>query len=117
MLRDKTPKKIIIYLVAVCIVIGSWVFSGISISNYKHKLGQCRAELESVRIELATATNRQSELADIVEESNAVLCQSVNTVTDLRKQFEAIRVNYQKMESIISEFRNNSNTINYNTGD
>ena len=66
-----------------------------------NRLEQTRHELESVRMELSAATDRQSELAEILRRDGEILCESSTTISGIRSQIAAIRESYEAMENII----------------
>ena len=66
-----------------------------------NRLEQTRHELESVRMELSAATDRQAELAEILRRDGEILCESSTTISGIRSQIAAIRESYEAMENII----------------
>ena len=60
-----------------------------------------RQELADVRIELAAAQSRQSDIREVVERARTTLSQSVNTVADIRRQMSEIRQSYEEMEKLL----------------
>lgn len=73
------------------------------------RLEQTRYELESVRMELSAATNRQSELAEVLRRDSEILSESFDTISGIRSQIAAIRESYEKMENIIANGNCSSN--------
>lgn len=97
----KLDKKILALLVAVVVLFTTTFAGAVTASVYYSELEQCRTELGYIRAELDAATDRQSELTELVRGSGEILSQSVNTVADLRNQIREIRSNYEKMESLL----------------
>lgn len=86
------------------------------------RLGQTRQQLEYYRVELESATNRQSELADTIdkcwestERTNQILCQSADTIQDIRRQLREVRENYQNMESMLLDSYDSMRSRDSNT--
>lgn len=94
-------KRILYIIVAVCFL-ATIAFGGIQ----SYRLVKTRQQLESVRMELSAATNRQSELAEILRRDSKILCESSNTISGIRSQIAVIRESYEAMENILSD--NNS---------
>lgn len=69
------------------------------------RLERTRRELDTVRMELSAATNRQSELAEILRRDGEILRESSTTISGIRSQIAAIRKSYEAMENLL-----------YNTG-
>ncbi len=74
----------------------------VSNAIFYHRLERTRQQLDSVRMELSAATDRQSELAEILKRDGEILSKSSNTIRGIREQITAIRENYEKMENILS---------------
>ena len=67
-----------------------------------YRLVDTRRQLESARMELSAATNRQSELAEILRRDGEILCESSATINGIRSQIAVIRDSYEKMENILA---------------
>lgn len=87
-----------------------------------HKLGQSRQQLEYIGTELELAQNRQQEAFNTidgcyrdVERAGEVLNQSIDIVSDIRKQISEIRENYENMENRLLQFYDNDNKFIYST--
>ena len=89
----------ILYFVA-SVICGAYLYS---------RLEQTRHELESVRMELSAASDRQSELAEILRRDGEILRESSSTISGIRSQIAAIRESYEKMEDIIANDNRSSN--------
>lgn len=82
--------------------------AGFGIQSYR--LEQTRYELESIRVQYAAAQDQQSELREIIRETDELLSESFNTISGIRSQITAIRESYEKMENLLySSWNNNSN--------
>ena len=88
----------------------------------QHRLGQVRQQLESTRIELEYARNRESELTDRIEvitdnvgRANVILHESITTIQEVREQFKQIRTVYEDLERcLFSEYNAESNNYSNN---
>lgn len=105
----------IIELILLLLLIG--ISTGYCIQSYQ--LGITRRQLDYYRTEFESAQNRQQEAFDTIDEcyrdverAGEVLNQSVNTISDIRKQISEIRENYEVMESRMLQFYDNNNRIN-----
>jgi len=108
--------KKILYIIAgiyfiISIVCGAYL---------SHKLGNTRQQLDYIGAELEFAQNRQREAFDTIDECyrnveriGEVLNQSINTVSDIRKQVSEIRENYENMENRLLQFYDNDNKFIY----
>ena len=90
-------KRILYIIVAVCFL-ATITFGGIQ----SYRLVKTRQQLDSVRMELSAATNRQSELAEILRRDGEILRESSNTISGIRSQIAVIRESYEAMENILS---------------
>ena len=72
-------------------------------------LVETRRQLESTRMELSAATNRQSELAEILRRDGEILNESFTTISGIRSQIAVIRESYETMENILSGNNDNGN--------
>lgn len=73
-----------------------------------HRLVKTRQQLDAIRVELSAATNRQSELAEILRRDGEILRESSNTISGIRSQIAVIRESYEAMENILSGNNNSS---------
>lgn len=89
-------KRILYIIIAVCFL-ATITFGGIQ----SYRLVKTRQQLESVRMELSAATNRQSELAEILRRDSKILCESSNTISGIRSQIAVIRESYEEMQNLI----------------
>lgn len=64
------------------------------------KLEQYMAKCEHYRIELAAATDRQSEIAGVVGHTSCILSETVNSVAELREQLKAVEDDYNRIYSL-----------------
>lgn len=97
-------KKVMYSIIAIYVV-----FSVVWGAILQSRLGQTRLELNSVRMELSAATNRQSELAEILRRDGEILRESSTTISGIRSQIAVIRESYEEMENIIANSNSNSN--------
>lgn len=65
------------------------------------RLGKSMDECRQYRTELETASNRQSEIRDIVSRTGVVLGEAVNSIADLRKQLEEVEDCYNSLWNIV----------------
>lgn len=76
---------------------------------FYNRLVSARKQLESTRMELSAATNRQSEIAEILRRNDQILNESFTTISGIRSQIAIIRDNYEAMENILSGNNNSGN--------
>ena len=100
----------------------SLLFAGASVAatvrciTAERELGECRAELGRIRNELQTASDQQRELREIVRDSKAILDRSTATLSGLREQLRAIRINYEAMEACLRNYRCGDGSSDCDTG-
>lgn len=94
---EKKINDIVVFILLVLLV-GS--LTGFCMQSYR--LVDTRRQLESARMELSAATNRQSELAEILRRDGEILCESSATINGIRSQIAVIRDSYEKMENILA---------------
>ena len=97
--------KKILYIIAALYFLISVIGGAI----LQSRLERTRRELDEVRMELSAATNRQSELAEILRRDGEILRESSTTISGIRSQIAAIRESYMAMQSIIDNDNNSSN--------
>lgn len=90
-------KRILYIIIAVCFL-ATITFGGIQ----SYRLVKTRQQLDTVRMELSAATNRQSELKEILRRDGEILRESSNTISGIRSQIAVIRESYEAMENILS---------------
>ena len=110
-------KKILYTIAAVYFIvsiIGGAVFSC--------RLDRTRQELEYYRTELESATSRQQDALNTIDEcyrtverGSEILGQSTNTISDIRKQLSEIRKNYELMEDRMLQFYDNYHRPSYSS--
>lgn len=90
----------------------------------ERELGNARAELERLRTELDNAQNKQSaitsdleRIAEISSDTERVLSEAVTSVQGLREQIHAIRIQFEKMETCLRNYRSGNSADNNSTGD
>lgn len=83
--------------------------SGLGIQSYR--LGITRQQLEYYRTELESATDRQQDALNTIDEcyrnvtrTGEILSESVNTIQDVRRQVSEIRKNYETLENRLLQF-------------
>lgn len=96
-------KRILYIIIAICFI-ATVTFGGIQ----SYRLVKTRQQLDSVRMELRAATNRQSELTEILRRDGEILRESSNTISGIRSQIAVIRESYEAMENILSGNNNSS---------
>jgi septal ring factor EnvC (AmiA/AmiB activator) len=89
----------------------------------ERELGNARAELERLRTELDNATNKQSaitsdleRIAEISSDTERVLSEAVTSVQGLREQIHAIRIQFEKMETCLRNYRSGDGSSDCDTG-
>lgn len=89
----------------------------------ERELGIARAELERLRTELDNAQNKQSaitsdleRIAEISSDTERVLSEAVTSVQGLREQIHAIRIQFEKMETCLRNYRSGNSADNNSTG-
>lgn len=100
---EKTYKYIVVGLLVLLVVALTLCF------GLHYRLEQTRQQLNAVRVELAAATNRQSELAEILRRDGEILRESSTTISGIRSQIAVIRESYEEMENILYSNNINSN--------
>ena len=86
--------------------------SGLGIQSYR--LASARQQLEYYRTELESATSRQQDALNTIDEcyrnvtrAGEILSESVNTIQDIRRQVSEIRKSYEDMENRLLQFYDN----------
>lgn len=81
------------------------------------RVGLYRDRCEYYRVQLDTASNREQQLADTVDEcfesvrrTSEILSSTSNTIGDLRKKLKAVREEYENMEKLLSGVCNNTDS-------
>lgn len=94
--------------------------SGLGIQSYK--LASARQQLEYYRTELESATDRQQDALNTIDEcyrnvtrTGEILSESVNTVQGIRKQVSEIRENYETIENRLLQFYDDVHRPDYST--
>ena len=89
----------------------------------ERELGNARAELERLRTELDNAENKQSaitsdleRIAEISSDTERVLSEAVTSVQGLREQIHAIRIQFEKMETCLRNYRSDNSADNNSAG-
>ena len=88
-------KKIVYYCFAAYFIL-SIIGGGILKGRLEHYMAEC----ERYRVELAAATDRQSEIAGVVGHTGLVLGETVNSVAELREQLKAVEDDYNRLYSL-----------------
>lgn len=88
--------KKILYFVAASYFVLSLIGGAILQSRLERSMAEC----ERYRIELAAATDRQSEIAGVVGHTNLILGETVNSVAELREQLKAVEDDYNRLYSL-----------------
>lgn len=105
-------KKIVNCIIAFVMLI---LLVGTCISQYR--LECYREQCRQYRVQLEAATNRERDIENAISRTGLILCQSINSVGELREQLKAVRESYEEMENIIygSECGSISRVINNNS--
>ena len=110
-------KKILYFIAAIYFVIS--IVGGCVLQS---RLECTRQELEYYRTELESATSRQQEAYDTIDEcyrnverASEILGQSVDTVQGIRKQISDIRKNYENMENRMHKFYDDIHRTSYSS--
>jgi septal ring factor EnvC (AmiA/AmiB activator) len=110
-------------LVFTLLFAGASIFVSYRCTVAERELGNARAELERLRTELDNATNKQSaitsdleRIAEISSDTERVLSEAVTSVQGLREQIHAIRIQFEKMETCLRNYRSGNSASNCNTG-
>ena len=110
-------KKILYSLFAVYFIVS--IVGG---AYFSCRLDRTRQQLEYYRTELESATSRQQEAYDTIDEcyrtverGSEVLSQSVDTVQGIRKQISEIRENYELMENRMHKFYDDIHRTSYSS--
>lgn len=111
-----------VFLFFALLFAGASVFVSVRCTNTERELGKCRTELERVRAELANATDQQRELESAITECETIandttqlLDQSITSIQGLREQIHAIRIQFEKMETCLRNYRSGNSADNYNS--
>lgn len=112
-----------VFLFFALLFAGASVFVSVRYANAESELGTVRAELERVRAELANATDQQRELENAITECETIandttqlLDQSITSIQGLREQIHAIRIQFEKMETCLRNYRSNDGSSDCDTG-
>lgn len=79
--------------------------------RFHYRLVEIRSQLNSYRMELESAKNRESDIAESLRRTGEILDSSVNTLSGIRAQISEIRKNYEEMENLLYSSR--CNDTNY----
>lgn len=97
----------IVYTVTVAFIIFWIAFGGIQTCRLHSSMEQC----EHYRTELAAASNRQSEVREVVGRTGEVLRSTANSVAELRNQLQAVESSYNYLWELVS---NDDNCVSNN---
>lgn len=110
-------------LVFALLFAGASIFLSYRNTVTERELGNARAELERLRTELDNAENKQSaitsdleRIAEISSDTERVLSEAVTSVQGLREQIHAIRIQFEKMETCLRNYRSGNSADNNSTG-
>lgn len=65
------------------------------------RLERYREQCEQYRVQLEAAANRERDIENTIQRTGLILCESINSVAELREQIKAVRESYEEMENII----------------
>ena len=91
-------QKIYNIIVLILLLLLICACAGFGIQSYR--LQQYMDECRQYREQLTAATNRQSEITGVVEHTNRILSETVNSVAELREQLKAVESDYNRLYSI-----------------
>lgn len=101
---EKSLCEKIVYIVTAAIVITLLLaFGGVQTCRLHSSMEQC----EQYRIELDAASNRQSEIREVVGRTGEVLSQTASTVAEIRVQLQEVENSYNYLWELVC--RDNSN--------
>ena len=110
-------------LVFTLLFAGASIFLSYRNTVTERELGNARAELERLRTELDNAQNKQSaitsdleRIAEISSDTERVLSEAVTSVQGLREQIHAIRIQFEKMETCLRNYRSDNSADNNSAG-
>lgn len=110
-------------LVFALLFAGASIFLSYRNTVTERELGNARAELERLRTELSNATDQQRELteslaecAELCSDTERVLSEAVTSVQGLREQIHAIRIQFEKMETCLRNYRSGNSADNNSIG-
>lgn len=102
---EKKSNYIIVFILLVLLASS---FTGLLVQSAR--LDKSMAECRQYREQLELATNRQSEIAEVVGHTSIVLGETVNSVKELREQLKAVEADYNRLYSIC--FNNDNDVSN-----
>lgn len=88
--------KKVLYTIAAVYFIVSIVGGGIQTYRLECSMAECR----QYREQLELATDRQSEIAEVVGHTSLILGETVNSVAELRNQLKAVENDYNRLYSL-----------------
>ena len=110
-------------LVFALLFAGAGIFLSHRNTVAERELGNARADLERLRTELDNAQNKQSaitsdleRIAEISSDTERVLSEAVTSVQGLREQIHAIRIQFEKMETCLRNYRSDNSADNNSAG-
>ncbi len=89
-------KKIIYSIFAVCFL-ATIAFSGIQTFRLERSMAECR----QYRAELELAQNRESEIRANVSRTGEILCQTTNSVAELREKLKTVEDSYNYLWNLL----------------
>lgn len=104
---EKSLCEKIVYAVTVAFLLFWIAFGGVQTCRLHASMEQC----EHYRTELEAASNRQSEIRDVVGRTGEVLSSTANTVAELRNQLQAVESSYTHLWELVS---NDDNCVSNN---
>lgn len=104
---EKNLCEKILYTVTVAFIIFWIAFGGVQTCRLHSSMEQC----EHYRTELAAASNRQSEVREVVGRTGEVLRSTANSVAELRNQLQAVESSYNYLWELVS---NDDNCVSNN---
>lgn len=104
---EKNLCEKIVYIVTVAFLLFWVVFGGVQTCRLHSSMEQC----EHYRTELAAASNRQSEVREVVGRTGEVLRSTANSVAELRNQLQAVESSYNYLWELVS---NDDNCVSNN---
>ena len=87
----------------ISIVLSTLLFISVACNAVlSYRLEQDRQQLELTRVELERSRDNYKVITEGLGRTAEILCESANTVQDLRRQISEIRESYEAMEDYIN---------------
>ena len=88
----------------ISIILSCFLFISVACNAVlSYRLEQNRQQLELTRVELERSRDNYKIIREGLGRTAEILCQSTNTVQDLRRQISEIRESYEAMADILTD--------------